>query len=213
MGGTTRMFPGGEYKQEETYIQEMSEGIKELDKDVEKEESQSEENEEEEEEGAKCKKLVGRKRRRDRRGRLFEQNKKRREIEIKKEEQEVMRLKSIKKELKVGDEVTEERKRKKEEADVEKRKGAIQLSNYKFEDQDLEIKLSDELTGNLRNLKCEGSLLEDRFKSLQKRNVIETRVPQKIVKKAHKRKKFEKKSYKMGWEPKGYTPAVKMPKQ
>merc|ERR1712203_128770 len=64
---------------------------------------------------------------------------------------------------------------------------------------------------NLRNLKSEGSLLEDRYKSMQKRNVIETRVPQKIVKKAHKRKKFEKKSYKMGWEPKGYTPFEKIP--
>ena len=54
--------------------------------------------------------------------------------------------------------------------------------------------------------------MEDRYKSMQKRNVIETRVPQKIVKKAHKRKKFEKKSYKMGWEPKGYTPFEKIPK-
>jgi len=210
--GTTMMFPGGEYKQEETYIQEMSEGIKELEKEEDQSEEEVENEEEEEEDEVKCQKLVGRKRRRDRRARLFEENKKRREMEIKKEEQEVMRLKSIKKELKVDDKVTEERKKKKEEADVEKRKGAIQLSNYKFENQDLEIKLSDELTGNLRNLKSEGSLLEDRYKSMQKRNVIETRVPQKIVKKAHKRKKFEKKSYKMGWEPKGYTPFEKIPK-
>lgn len=210
---TTMMFPGAGYKQEETYIQEMSEGIKELEKEEEKddEEESESEDEEEEEEGGNVKKLVGRKRRRDRRGRKFEENKKRREMENKKEEQEVMRLKSIRKELKVGDELTNERQKKKEDADKEKRKGAIQLSNYKFENQDLEIKLSDELTGNLRNLKAEGSLLEDRFKSLQKRNVIETRVPQKIVKKAHKRKKFEKKSYRMGWEPKGYTPAVKIP--
>jgi len=206
--GTTMMFPGAGYKQEETYIQEMSEGIKELEKEGEavEEESEEEENDEEKEEGVKCKKLIGRKRKRDRRGRKFEENKKRREMESKKEQQEVMRLKSIKKELKVDDEMTKDRQEKREEADKEKRKGAIQLSNYKFENQELEIKLSDELTGNLRNLKAEGSLLEDRFKSLQKRNVIETRVPQKIVKKAHKRKKFEKKSYKMGWEPKGYTP-------
>merc|ERR1719469_679520 len=209
--GTTMMFPGAGYKQEETYIQEMSEGIKELEKEGEEVKSESEEENEEEEdkEGVKCKKLVGRKRKRDRRGRKFEENKKRREMESKKEQQEVMRLKSIKKELNVGDEMTSDRQQKKEDADKEKRKGAIQLSNYKFENQELEIKLSDELTGNLRNLKAEGSLLEDRFKSLQKRNVIETRVPQKIVKKAHKRKKFEKKSYRMGWEPKGYTPFEK----
>jgi nucleolar protein 53 len=66
----------------------------------------------------------------------------------------------------------------------------------------LEIKLSNELTGNLRSIKPEGNLLEDRYKSLQKRNVIETRVKQKIVKNRKKRKRLEKRNYKMGfsWE-------------
>merc|ERR1711972_488908 len=77
--------------------------------------------------------------------------------------------------------------------------GNIQMSNYKYEPQEIEIKLSEELTGNLRNLKPEGSLLEDRFKSMQRRNMIEVRVKQKTVKRL-KRKTFEKKSHKMGWE-------------
>jgi nucleolar protein 53 len=50
-----------------------------------------------------------------------------------------------------------------------------QLSGIKFEPQELEIKLSGELTGNLRSLKPEGNVLLDRYKSLQKRNIIETR--------------------------------------
>ena len=46
----------------------------------------------------------------------------------------------------------------------------------------------------------EGSLLADRFKSLQKRNLIETRVKAKIVKNGEKRKRVEKRSYKMHFD-------------
>jgi hypothetical protein len=38
-----------------------------------------------------------------------------------------------------------------------------------------------------------------RYKSLQRRNIIETRVQQKALKRL-KRKRVEKRSYKMGWE-------------
>merc|ERR1712192_306004 len=80
---------------------------------------------------------------------------------------------------------------RREKQRVEKMSGPIQLSNYKYEPQELELKLSDELTGNLRNLSPEGSLLEDRFKSMQRRNMIEVRV---------KKKKVEKRGHRMGWE-------------
>ena len=62
--------------------------------------------------------------------------------------------------------------------------------------------LTNELTGNLRSIKPEGNLIEDRYKSLQNRNVIETRVKQKIVRNNKKRKRLEKRNYKMGfsWE-------------
>ena len=47
-------------------------------------------------------------------------------------------------------------------------------------------------------------MLNDRFKSMQKRNIIETRVKQKIVKNKRKRKLAVKRNYKMGfdWEKK-----------
>merc|ERR1739845_307294 len=119
--------------------------------------------------------------------------------EAKIREMEVMRVKSLKKELSKEDQRTQENQERREKQRVEKMSGPIQLSNYKYEPQELEIKLSDELTGNLRNLRQEGSLLEDRFKSLQRRNMIEVRVKQKTVRKL-KRKTFEKRSHKMGWE-------------
>jgi nucleolar protein 53 len=54
-----------------------------------------------------------------------------------------------------------------------------QMSRHKFKEPDRDFNLASELKGNIRNLKTEGDLLKDRFKSLQKRNVIETRVKQK----------------------------------
>jgi len=74
------------------------------------------------------------------------------------------------------------------------------ITGYKFEEQDLDLKLSDELTGNLNSLKPEGNLLIDRYKSMQKRNIVETRVKQKIVKNRKKRKLAEKRTYKMGFD-------------
>merc|ERR1712123_333679 len=119
--------------------------------------------------------------------------------ELKIKEIEVSRLKSIKKELKSDEALATENEEKRRIAKEEKMSGPMKLSNYDYEPLDIELKLTDELTGNLRNLKQEGSLLEDRFKSLQKRNMIEVRVKQKTVK-LLKRKKYERRSHKMGWE-------------
>jgi nucleolar protein 53 len=109
------------------------------------------------------------------------------------------RLKSIKRELKAEEALAAENEEKRKAAKEEKMSGPLKLSNYNYEPQEIEIKLSDELTGNLRNVEQEGSLLEDRFKSMQRRNMIEVRVKQKTVKRL-KRKTFEKRSHKMGWE-------------
>lgn len=46
------------------------------------------------------------------------------------------------------------------------------LSKTKFEPLDADFQLAEELTGNLRNCKPSMSLLKDRYKSLQQRNII-----------------------------------------
>lgn len=46
------------------------------------------------------------------------------------------------------------------------------LSKTKFEPLDPDFQLAEELTGNLRNCKPSMSLLKDRYKSLQQRNII-----------------------------------------
>lgn len=53
-----------------------------------------------------------------------------------------------------------------------KEAGTKTLSKVKFEPLEPDFKLSNELTGNLRNTEPANSLLKDRFKSLQKRNIV-----------------------------------------
>merc|ERR1711962_615281 len=153
---TTAMFPTrGQAPSAQDRVKEMSEGIVELTNEEDHPEEEEEEGNGEDntaetgEVDQKILKPKTRKQKRDRRGRISEEQR------------------------------------------VEKMTGPIQLSNYKYEPQELELKLSDELTGNLRNLSPEGSLLEDRFKSMQRRNMIEVRVKQKTVR-TLKRKKIEK---------------------
>jgi len=194
---TTGMFPSRDKAPTaESRMKEMAEGIVELDDDHEKEAEQAEDNIEKVVVGNKPK---TRRQLRDKRKKMFEDQRKEREKNVKTREIEISRIKSIKKQLKSDESKTLEKQEKKKAAAEEKLLGPVRLSNYKYEPQEIEIKLSDELTGNLRNLKQEGSLLEDRFKSLQRRNMIEVRVKQKVVKKL-KRKTFEKRSHKMGWE-------------
>ena len=168
---TTAMFPSrGQAPTAQDRVKEMSEGIVELNNEVDHPEEEEEENEEEEntaetgEVDQKSLKPKTRKQKRDRRGRMFEEQKEKRLKEAKIREMEVMRVKSLKKELSKEDQRTQENQERREKQRVEKMSGPIQLSNYKYEPQELELKLSDELTGNLRNLSPEGSLLEDRCK-------------------------------------------------
>jgi len=53
------------------------------------------------------------------------------------------------------------------------------MSRFNFEAPELDFNLPKDIKGSVRKLKTEGSILVDRFKSMQKRNVIETRVRQK----------------------------------
>lgn len=70
------------------------------------------------------------------------------------------------------------------------------LSKTKFEPLDPDFQLAEELTGNLRNCKPSMSLLKDRYKSLQQRNIIAPAVI-KLKRDKAKVKKFVKPDYKI----------------
>jgi len=105
----------------------------------------------------------------------------------------LLKVKSIRKEL-------DEKARNDAEAGVERKLhydlrekfGTKKFGRHRFEEADLDLNLSEDITGNLRTMKTEGNLLHDRFKSMQKRNIIEPRIRVKATK--TKMKRYEKRS-------------------
>ncbi len=77
------------------------------------------------------------------------ENKKRAKIQ----QAEILRLKSIKKEVNVEEEKRKERALKKEIEEKHRELfGTKRLAYTKYEEPELDLKLSDEIKGNLRNL-------------------------------------------------------------
>jgi len=117
---------------------------------------------------------------------------------------EIYRLRSIKKDLKrLDNESSEKRERKKRRKEILAKTRPAKLSAIAYEEPDIDLQLSTELRGSMLGLKPEGSLLEDRYKSLQKRGVVEPRVMQ------NRRRKYKLKTYERRTHrdmPEGYLP-------
>ncbi|KAM9812435.1 ribosome biogenesis protein NOP53 [Syngnathus typhle] len=109
--------------------------------------------------------------------------------------QQLFQLRSIKDTIKQQEKRTAARQKKRKAKMEAEKSQPRRLGKLKFHPEDLEIKLSDELTSSLRQLKPEGSILKDRFKSLQKRNLIEPRERAKFKRK-YKLKYAEKRAFK-----------------
>ncbi|KAG2181130.1 hypothetical protein INT43_008712 [Umbelopsis isabellina] len=86
----------------------------------------------------------------------------------------------------------EKRKAKKE---AQEQAGLPRLGKYFVQKAPIEVQLTDELSESLRSLKPEGNAFRDRFVSLQKRNIIEPRLPVNH-KRRYRLKEYEKHSYK-----------------
>lgn len=103
-------------------------------------------------------------------------------------EQEIKDLKKQLKDLSNLDEILEKQAVKDQSQPNErKRKRREKLFKYSVVETPLEVKLSDELSGNLKNLKPEGNLYYDQMLSLQSSGKIESRVP------VNKKRKYTKK--------------------
>ncbi|XP_057390179.1 ribosome biogenesis protein NOP53 isoform X2 [Balaenoptera acutorostrata] len=108
--------------------------------------------------------------------------------------QEVFRLRGIKAQVaRRLAELARQRERRQArrlaEADRPRRLGRL-----KYQDPDIDVQLSSELSDSLRTLKPEGNILRDRFKSFQRRNMIEPRERAKFKRK-HKVKLVEKRAF------------------
>nr|XP_046244464.1 ribosome biogenesis protein NOP53 isoform X1 [Scatophagus argus] len=183
----------GDTATEETTLREQVEGL--VDEENEQEEAAPNEEEEDVAVGAitVVEKKTERQRKREKADKIKEQQRlaDRRQTEHR---QQLFQLRSIKASIKQQDQKTkvrqEQRKAKQEAQKAQPRR----LGKLKFQAQDLEVQLSDELAGSLRQLKPEGSVVKDRFKSLQKRNLIEPRERAKF-KRRHKLKYVEKRAF------------------
>ncbi|KAM6932974.1 ribosome biogenesis protein NOP53 [Xenentodon cancila] len=91
------------------------------------------------------------------------------------QQQQLFQLRSIKSSIKHQEQETRTKQVKRKAKQEAQKAQPRRLGKLKFQAPDLEVQLSDELPGSLRRLKPEGSVLKDRFKSLQKRNLIEPR--------------------------------------
>ncbi|KAJ3052840.1 Glioma tumor suppressor candidate region protein 2 [Rhizophlyctis rosea] len=125
--------------------------------------------------------------------------KRREELKAKEEKKlakQLNRLSELKKQ--VTKEETARQKKLEEKAKAEAEAAATltrRVGPHEFKAAPMEIQLTEELADTLRELKPEGNLFQDRFLSLQKRSLIETRVPvSKRLK--YKRKEMESHDYK-----------------
>ena len=88
-----------------------------------------------------------------------------------------------KKQINKGEEQIKKQQQTRKELVKQKNVQPRRLARKKFEEEDIQIEESPEALGNLRKMKPLGNILVDRFKSLQKRNIVATsvrRMPRKL---------------------------------
>ncbi|XP_030567398.1 ribosome biogenesis protein NOP53 [Drosophila novamexicana] len=113
---------------------------------------------------------------------------------LKKQTADLIRIKSIRAEVKEeAEELNEVKKRRKAKAERKKFEPK-RLGRHKFVEPDVDVNMPEDLAGNLRNVKPESNLLTDRFKLLQKRNILPTTVA--VTRKRSKVKRFPRNSHK-----------------
>ncbi|KAA0701708.1 Ribosome biogenesis protein NOP53 [Triplophysa tibetana] len=165
----------GEIATEESTFNEQVEGLIE-EEEEETEQMRSEEDTEDTAVGpsATHKKKTEKQRRKEKEERIKELQKKA-ERQVIDRRQQLFQMQSIRDNLKTQEQVTKMRQVQRKANHEAEKSMPRRLGILKFQTPDLDVQLSDELPGSLRCLKPEGSILKDRFKSFQKRNLIEPR--------------------------------------
>lgn len=90
----------------------------------------------------------------------------------KKKKADFNRLKQIKAEVRTMEHALDLQRLNKKEREAKKREEPHRLSQYEYEQPEIDVNLPEDIAGSLRNIKPEGSLMIDRYKSMQRRNII-----------------------------------------
>lgn len=111
---------------------------------------------------------------------------------------DIHKLKFLKKQIEGRTAKLEALKEKHLKAKELKLREPKRLGKVKFEEEEIYFNNIEDISGNLRNLKKEGSLLTDRYKSLQRRNILQPSVVQTM--KRAKVKRFTRPGHKDDWK-------------
>lgn len=90
----------------------------------------------------------------------------------KKKTSDLHSLKKLTAEIKVMEAELKAQRIKKLDREDKKREQPHRLSKYGFEEEEIDVNMPEEISANLRNITPQGNILKDRYKSMQKRNII-----------------------------------------
>lgn len=82
------------------------------------------------------------------------------------------RLRFINKDIKDIETKLEEVQKRYAERKEKKKSEPHRLGRIAFEEGEIDINMPEDISGNLRNMSVEGNILKDRYKSMQRRNII-----------------------------------------
>lgn len=160
-------------------IKEMSSGLPDTEED-----NAEQENDENHEDDTPYKSVnapvVNKKKSKQARRKQKEQKKIKEELkkkkEFKKQNAEIHRIKKLKLEIEEEAEKLNQLKKHRKQVAEKKKFEPKRLGRLKYKEPDADVQMPEDIAGTLRNVKVESSLLVDRFKNFQKRNIIQTTV-------------------------------------
>lgn len=141
----------------------------------------------------------------DRRQRRKQQEAKKRMALEKQKKQELNKIKDIvkvpilKKEIMTQEKKLEKQRKNQEIRQKEKQFSAGRINKRRYREPEEAVNPIEDISGNMRSLKPEGNLLLERFKSLQKRNIL----PSGMLRKPRRRKTMVKKYVKQSHKGEG----------
>nr|XP_045595140.1 ribosome biogenesis protein NOP53-like [Procambarus clarkii] len=194
---TTRMFPTvDKAPTAETWLEEMSQGLPKAGGEEEEEEVEMVVEKEKLTVTSKPKneKKTKKQRRKEQKLKLAKL-KRLQQKEQRVRSSNIFRVKTYQKEIDQSEDLTKKRILGRSARKEQLKSMPHRLGRLRFEEEDIAVTLGDELPDCLRRAAPAVDLIEERFKSLQRRNVIEPRLPHKLQRK-YKLKKTVKRSYK-----------------
>uniref|UniRef100_A0A336LMN0 Ribosome biogenesis protein NOP53 n=1 Tax=Culicoides sonorensis TaxID=179676 RepID=A0A336LMN0_CULSO len=151
-----------------------------------------------------------RNKKKDRKARRKQKEQREKELLEKTKKRELKKVKDInnvpelKKQITVQEKVVEKKRVNQAEREKLKKTSALRISKVKYREPEIDVNELEDISGNLRNLKPAGNLLLDRFKSLQKRNILPSTLHRKrkmktmvkkYIKQSHKGEGLRTKNY------------------